>query len=41
MGQVADVRSSVIAGAKSAEARGQLVRDIVIPRPHPDLARYL
>jgi microcompartment protein CcmL/EutN len=41
MGQVADVRSSVIAGARSAEARGQLVREVVIPRPHPDLARYL
>lgn len=40
-GEVSDVRSSVTAGAGSAEAAGQLVRDVVIPRPHPDLGRHL
>ncbi len=40
-GEVSDVRSSVRAAAGSAEAAGQLARQVVIPRPHPDLARHL
>jgi microcompartment protein CcmL/EutN len=40
-GPVSDVRSSVTAGAKGAEARGKLLRSVVIPRPHPDLAWHL
>jgi microcompartment protein CcmL/EutN len=40
-GVVSDVRSSVIAGARSAQESGRLASDVVIPRPHPDLARHL
>ncbi len=40
-GSVSDVRSSVDAGARSAEAAGQLTREVVIPKPHPDLAQHL
>ncbi len=40
-GEVADVRAAVEAGAKAASERHLLVRDVVIPRPHADLARYL
>jgi len=40
-GPVSDVRSAVSAGVKSAEAQGKLLRSIVIPRPHPDLALHL
>ncbi len=40
-GTVSDVRSSVTAGAKSAEAQGKLLRSVVIARPHPDLAWHL
>ena len=40
-GEVSDVRSSVLAGAKTAETKGQLLRQVVIPRPHPDLTRHL
>jgi len=40
-GPVSDVRSSVTAGAKSAEAKGKLLRSVVIARPHPDLALHL
>lgn len=40
-GEVSDVRSSVAAGAGSAGERGQLARDVVIPRPHPDLRLHL
>lgn len=40
-GEVSDVRSSVTAGADIAEQRGHLARDVVIPRPHPDLVRHL
>lgn len=41
MGNVADVRSSVAAAARGAQAKEQLAREIVIPRPHPELARHL
>ncbi len=40
-GPVSDVRSSVTAGAKSAESKGKLLRSVVIPRPHPDLSWHL
>ena len=41
IGPVSDVRSSVTAAAKSAEARGKLLRSVVIPRPHPELSLHL
>ncbi len=40
-GEVSDVRSSVQAGARSAEAAARLARHVVIAKPHPDLATYL
>jgi len=40
-GPVSDVRSSITAGASDAEGRGLLSRQVVIPRPHPDLSRHL
>ena len=40
-GEVSDVRSSVAAGAMVASERGHLAREVVIPRPHPDLLRHL
>jgi microcompartment protein CcmL/EutN len=40
-GEVSDVRSSVQAAAAVAEERGQLTRQVVIPRPHTELVRYL
>ncbi|HET6204370.1 MAG TPA: BMC domain-containing protein [Planctomycetota bacterium] len=40
-GEVSDVRAAVEAGARAAEERRLLVREVVIPRPHADLARYL
>jgi bacterial microcompartment shell protein len=40
VGSVGDVRAAVAAGAESASSRGHLVREIVIAKPHPDLARH-
>ena len=40
-GEVSDIRSAVRAAAESAESAGQLARQVVIPRPHPDLGRHL
>lgn len=40
-GQVSDVRSSVTASAALAREGGQLEREVVIPRPHPDLVQHL
>jgi microcompartment protein CcmL/EutN len=40
-GEVSDVRSSVQAGARLAEEAGTLARQVVIPRPHPDLGKHL
>jgi microcompartment protein CcmL/EutN len=40
-GEVSDVRSSVAAGARQAQEGGLLARDVVIPRPHPDLVHHL
>ena len=40
-GEVSDVRSAVAAGASSASDRGLLTREVVIPRPHPELVQHL
>jgi len=40
-GEVSDVRSAVAAGARMAQEKNQLLRDVVIPRPHPDLGKHL
>lgn len=40
-GEVSDVRSAIAGGAQEAERTGHLARQVVIPRPHPDLVRYL
>jgi microcompartment protein CcmL/EutN len=40
-GEVSDVKSSVAAGAKQAQERGLLAREVVIPSPHHDLVRHL
>ncbi len=40
-GEVSDVRSSVVAAAAFARERGLLARDVLIPRPHPELVRHL
>lgn len=40
-GEVSDVRSSVSAGARMAQERGLLTREVVIARPHPELVRHL
>ncbi len=40
-GEVSDVRSSVMAGARCADERGQLAEQVVIPRPHANLAVHL
>jgi len=40
-GEVSDVRSSVAAAARRAQESGLLTREVVIPRPHPDLVKHL
>jgi microcompartment protein CcmL/EutN len=40
-GEVSDVRSAVAAGARMAQEKSQLLREVVIPRPHPDLVKHL
>ena len=40
-GEVSDVRSSIVAGARCAAERGHLAREVVIARPHPDLSQHL
>jgi microcompartment protein CcmL/EutN len=40
-GPLPDVQSGVDAGAADASAAGMLVRSVVIPRPHTDMARVL
>ena len=40
-GEVSDVRSAISAGARQAQERGLLAREVVIPRPHPDLVAHL
>ena len=40
-GEVSDVRSAVAAGARTAQDRGLLAREVVIARPHPELAFHL
>ncbi len=36
-----DVRSAVVAAARLAEEKNALARQVVIPRPHPELSRHL
>ncbi len=40
-GEVSDVRSAVMAASRQAEAAGRLLRQVVIPQPHPELSRHL
>ncbi len=40
-GEVSDVRSSIAAGCAEAERAGQLLRQVIIPRPHPELVPFL
>jgi microcompartment protein CcmL/EutN len=40
-GEVSDVRSATAAGARMAMERGLLLREVVIPWPHPELAKHL
>jgi microcompartment protein CcmL/EutN len=40
-GEVSDVKSSTAAGAKQAQERGLLAREVVIPQPHAELVRHL
>lgn len=40
-GEVSDVRSSVASGAGQAQSSGLLAREVVIPRPHPELTMHL
>jgi len=40
-GEVSDVRSSVQAAARLSEESGTLTRQVVIPRPHPELGKHL
>jgi microcompartment protein CcmL/EutN len=41
VGEVSDVRAAVAAGARLAQERAQLAREVVIPRPHRDLVHHL
>lgn len=40
-GEVSDVRSAAARGSARAQERGLLAREVVVPRPHPDLMRHL
>lgn len=40
-GEVSDVRSAVAASARMAQEKNQLLREVVIPKPHADLGRHL
>jgi microcompartment protein CcmL/EutN len=40
-GEVSDLRSAIAAGASQASSSGQLAREVVIPRPHPELSLHL
>ncbi len=40
-GEVSDIRSAVAAGSGNAQSAGQLARQVVIPRPHPELSTHL
>jgi len=40
-GEVSDVRSAVAAGARMAQEKGQLLREVVIPKPHAELVKHL
>lgn len=40
-GEIYDVEVAVQAGVEKVKAEGALVRDVVIPRPHGDLSRFI
>jgi len=40
-GALSDVRSAITAGAGQAGTSGLLAREVVIPRPHPELTQHL
>lgn len=40
-GEVSDVRSSIVASGRAAESSGHLLRQTVVPNPHPELVRHL
>lgn len=40
-GTLSDVRSAVSSGAGQAQSAGQLSREVIIPRPHPELTQHL
>ena len=40
-GEVSDVRAAVSRGSIRAQERGLLARQVVVPRPHPDLMHHL
>jgi microcompartment protein CcmL/EutN len=40
-GALSDVRSAITAGAGQAGTTGLLAREVVIPRPHPELTQHL
>lgn len=40
-GEIPDVEAAMAAGEAKAKEIGALVRTAVIPRPHPDLARFI
>jgi microcompartment protein CcmL/EutN len=40
-GALSDVRSSITSGAGQAGSSGMLAREVVIPRPHPELSGHL
>lgn len=40
-GEVSDVRSATAKASEVAQAGGHLTREVVVPRPHPDLTHHL
>ncbi|MCC7012589.1 MAG: BMC domain-containing protein [Planctomycetes bacterium] len=40
-GEISDIRSAVATGAGQAQSAGLLARQVVIPRPHPELSQHL
>ncbi|HPF13930.1 MAG: BMC domain-containing protein [Planctomycetes bacterium] len=40
-GEVSDVRAAIAAGSAEAERSGQLLRQVVVPSPHPGLVPFL
>jgi len=40
-GEIPDVEASMEAGEEKVKAIGALVRTVTVPRPHPDLSRFI